>query len=294
MCLCVCFCVPTWARKRARSQFPRPLVILWSLFLRVIKVPAFERRISLCQAGDIKVRRQRGTNALEAWDVFRQREGSLLLPLLLLLLRLLLCYRHLDWPHWFNDECLLACKMQTHCKTVCTLAKLLQTVYMPEWALCTHRSAFPRRTLGSQRWLSFALVSPSCCKTHQCCLTPDHTGSVRSFTWQLGYFIVCWKTATAFGNKMERTIVLKVQHLILKRFLRFTINLMGFFFWKSQIRPTIKALFQIKEKWNIMCYPFFFPFPKNPIPHFFQPSHSLKHFSYTQLWVSWTHRRGSM
>lgn len=83
-----------------------------------------------------------GMNAVKGRDVCRQREGSLLLLLLLLLLCLLLCYRHLDWPHWFNDECLLACKMQTHCKTVCTLAKLLQTVYMLECLLCTHWSVF--------------------------------------------------------------------------------------------------------------------------------------------------------
>lgn len=51
----------------------------------------------------------------------RGREVCSLLSLLILL-RVLLCYKHLDWPHWFHDECLLACKMWTHCRTVCKLA----------------------------------------------------------------------------------------------------------------------------------------------------------------------------
>lgn len=151
-------------------------------------------------------------NTVKVWDVCRQWEGSWFL---LLLLCLLLCYRHLDWPRWFNDECLLACKTQTHCKTVCTLAKLLQIVYMLEWILCTHWFVFTMCIFLSQCRLSLAFLSPQCCETHQCCLTFDHMSSIRSFTWQLGYFTVCCKTATVFRNKIERTIVQKGQYFIL-------------------------------------------------------------------------------
>lgn len=68
---------------------------------------------------------------------------------------------------------------------------------------------------------------------------------------------------------MERTIVLKVQHLILKLFLRFTINLMGFFFLKELNKANNKSFISDKRKMKYYVLSIFLPLSKKSYPSFF-------------------------